>query len=80
LSRRAALPAGAVRTAGDDRAAHAREAKAMTRGARRDRAGQSLVEYALIILLIAIAAIMAVSLLAPQISGVFARITASLGG
>jgi Flp pilus assembly pilin Flp len=51
--------------------------------ASRSAAGcraQSLVEYALIILLIAIAAFAAVSLLAPQLGAVFTRIAASLGG
>jgi Flp pilus assembly pilin Flp len=45
-----------------------------------ERQGQSLVEYALIILLVAIAAFVAVSLLAPQLNAVFNRIAASLGG
>jgi Flp pilus assembly pilin Flp len=42
------------------------------------RAGQGLVEYALIILLVAVAVFAAVSLLAPQLNTVFARIGASL--
>lgn len=41
--------------------------------------GQGLVEYALIIVLISIAAIAAMQLLAGGINGVFSRITAALG-
>jgi Flp pilus assembly pilin Flp len=44
------------------------------------RAGQSLVEYALIIALIAIAVIVAVAAMGGQIQNVFTRITGSLGG
>jgi Flp pilus assembly pilin Flp len=44
------------------------------------RAGQSLVEYALIIVLIAIAVIVALGLLSGQLQNVFTRITSSLGG
>jgi Flp pilus assembly pilin Flp len=44
------------------------------------RMGQGLVEYALIILLIAIGVFVALSLVAPQLNNVFSRITASLGG
>jgi Flp pilus assembly pilin Flp len=44
------------------------------------RMGQSLVEYALIILLIAIGVFVALNLVAPQLSAVFNRITTSLGG
>ena len=40
--------------------------------------GQGLVEYALIMLLVAVAVFTAVSLLAPQLNTVFARIGASL--
>jgi Flp pilus assembly pilin Flp len=49
-------------------------------GGRRPRArsGQGLVEYALIIVLIAVAVIMAMSALSGQIQAVFGRITASL--
>ena len=43
-----------------------------------DRRGQSLVEYALIIVLIAIAVIAAVTLLSGQLGNVFNRITSSL--
>ena len=42
--------------------------------------GQGLVEYALIIVLVAIVAIAALTLLGNQISGVFSRITTTLGG
>jgi Flp pilus assembly pilin Flp len=49
-----------------------------TMGAMTDRTGQGLVEYALLLLLIAVAAVAAVSLLAPQLGAVFNRITASL--
>jgi Flp pilus assembly pilin Flp len=42
------------------------------------RAGQSLVEYALIIVLIAIAVIAAMLAMSGQIQSVFSRITASL--
>ena len=42
-----------------------------------DRRGQSLVEYALIILLIAIAVIVAITALAGQLNTVFNQITAS---
>jgi Flp pilus assembly pilin Flp len=42
------------------------------------RQGQGLVEYALILLLVAIAVFTAVSLLAPQLNSVFARVSASL--
>jgi Flp pilus assembly pilin Flp len=44
------------------------------------RLGQGLVEYALIILLIAVGVFVALSLVAPQLNNVFSRITASLGG
>jgi Flp pilus assembly pilin Flp len=44
------------------------------------RAGQSLVEYALIIVLISIAVILALGLLSGQLQNVFTRITSSLGG
>ena len=42
------------------------------------RKGQGLVEYALIILLIAVGVFVALSLVAPQLNNVFNRITASL--
>lgn len=50
------------------------------RPADRARRGQSLVEYALIIVLISIAIIAAMLALSTQIQGVFSRITASLSG
>ena len=43
-----------------------------------DRPGQSLVEYALIIVLVAIAVIAAMNLMSGQLNNVFSRITASL--
>jgi Flp pilus assembly pilin Flp len=43
-----------------------------------DRSGQSLVEYALIIVLVAIAVIAAMNLMSGQLSNVFSRISASL--
>jgi pilus assembly protein Flp/PilA len=43
-----------------------------------ERQGQSLVEYALIIVLIAIAVIVALGALSGQLNDVFGRITASL--
>lgn len=46
----------------------------------RARSGQSLVEYALIIVLIAIAVILAMTTLSGQLNTVFSRITASLNG
>jgi Flp pilus assembly pilin Flp len=42
------------------------------------REGQGLVEYALIMLLVAVAVFTAVSLLAPKLDTVFARVSASL--
>ena len=42
--------------------------------------GQGLVEYALIIVLIAIVVIAALTLLGPQIGGVFSRINTALTG
>jgi pilus assembly protein Flp/PilA len=44
-----------------------------------EREGQSLVEYALIIVLIAIAIIVAMTALSGQIQNVFNRISSSLG-
>jgi Flp pilus assembly pilin Flp len=48
-------------------------------GRADERAGQSLVEYALIIVLIAIAIIVAMTALSGQIQNVFSKISASLG-
>ena len=45
----------------------------------REREGQGLVEYALIIVLVAIAVIAVVTLLGGQVGNVFSRITSSLG-
>jgi pilus assembly protein Flp/PilA len=42
--------------------------------------GQGLVEYALILVLIAIVVIAILALLGNQVSGVFSRITSALGG
>lgn len=42
--------------------------------------GQGLVEYALILVLVAIVVIAALTLLGPQISNIFERITSNLGG
>nr|WP_169302669.1 Flp family type IVb pilin [Thermobaculum terrenum] len=44
------------------------------------REGQGMVEYALIIVLVSIAAIVALGLLGGQISNVFQRITQTLSG
>jgi Flp pilus assembly pilin Flp len=44
---------------------------------RRDLAGQSLVEYALIILLIALTVFVAVSMLGGQLQGLYSQIAAS---
>ncbi len=42
--------------------------------------GQGLVEYALILVLVAIVVIAILALLGPQISNIFSRITSGLGG
>ena len=42
--------------------------------------GQGLIEYALIILLVAIVVIVTLSLIAPQLSIIFSRIRVGLGG
>ena len=47
---------------------------------RDDEEGQGLVEYALIIALVAIVVIAALLILGPQISNTFNRITNSVGG
>jgi len=49
-------------------------------GVEREEEGQGLVEYALIIVLISIAAIVAMQALAGGITGVFDTINATLGG
>ncbi len=42
--------------------------------------GQGLVEYALILVLVAIVVIAILALLGPQIGNIFSRITSGLGG
>jgi pilus assembly protein Flp/PilA len=42
--------------------------------------GQGLVEYALILVLVAIVVIAILALLGPQISNIFSRVTSGLGG
>ena len=46
----------------------------------RREEGQGLVEYALIIVLVAIVAVAALQLLGTQVSGIFGDITTKLGG
>jgi pilus assembly protein Flp/PilA len=46
--------------------------------ARRDEEGQGLVEYALIIFLVAVVCVAAVTLLGTTVQGVFTNITGSL--
>lgn len=46
----------------------------------RKENGQGLVEYALILVLVAIVVIVVLSILGPQIGNVFSQITAALGG
>ena len=48
--------------------------------AAREEKGQGLIEYALIILLIAIVVIAALTLLGPEIQSVYCSIYAGLGG
>lgn len=45
-----------------------------------DDKGQGLVEYALILVLVAIVVIAILALLGPQIGNIFSRITTGLGG
>jgi pilus assembly protein Flp/PilA len=47
--------------------------------ARRDEEGQGLVEYALIIFLVAVVCVAAVTLLGTTVAAVFTSITGSLG-
>ena len=47
---------------------------------QRKEHGQGLVEYALILVLVAIVVIVVLSILGPQIGNVFSQITAVLGG
>jgi pilus assembly protein Flp/PilA len=49
-------------------------------GLLRQEEGQTLTEYALILVLIAIAAILAMTFLGNQISGIFSSIGATLSG
>jgi pilus assembly protein Flp/PilA len=46
----------------------------------KDEEGQGLVEYALILVLVAIVVIAILALLGPQIGNIFSRITSGLGG
>jgi len=46
---------------------------------RSDESGQGLVEYALILVLVAIVVIAALTLLGPTIGGIFSEITNELG-
>lgn len=54
--------------------------RAMNWVAARKESGQTLVEYALIIVLIAVLLIVALTLLKNQISNAFSNITSGLGG
>lgn len=45
-----------------------------------DEKGQGLVEYALILVLVAIVVIAILALLGPQIGNIFSQITSGLGG
>lgn len=49
------------------------------RSALRSEDGQGLVEYALILVLVAVAVIVVLSTMGTQIAGVFSRINAQLG-
>ncbi len=46
----------------------------------RDQKGQGLVEYALILVLVAIVVIAILMLMGPQIGNIFSRITSGLSG
>jgi pilus assembly protein Flp/PilA len=46
--------------------------------ARRSKSGQTMVEYALIVSLISIAAIAALRILGPKISGIFSKVSTQL--
>lgn len=46
----------------------------------KNEEGQGLVEYALILVLVAIVVIAILALLGPQIGNIFSRITSGLGG
>ncbi len=47
---------------------------------RKDEAGQGLVEYALILVLVAIVVIAILAILGPQIGNIFSRVTNGLSG
>ncbi|MCC7162948.1 MAG: Flp family type IVb pilin [Anaerolineae bacterium] len=47
---------------------------------RRDQEGQGLVEYALILVLVAIVVIAILAILGPQIGNIFSRVTNGLSG
>jgi pilus assembly protein Flp/PilA len=47
---------------------------------RKDEQGQGLVEYALILVLVAIVVIAILAILGPQIGNIFSRVTDGLGG
>lgn len=47
---------------------------------RRDEEGQGLVEYALILVLVAIVVIAILAILGPQIGNIFSQVTNGLGG
>lgn len=55
-----------------------RKLRSLVRRMARDEEGQSMVEYGLIIALIAVVVIAALILLGPKIAGVFNNITANL--
>ena len=47
---------------------------------RQEEKGQGLVEYALILVLVAIVVIAILAILGPQIGNIFSRVTSGLGG
>ena len=47
---------------------------------RKDKEGQGLVEYALILVLVAIVVIAILAIMGPQIGNVFSRVTNGLSG
>ena len=47
---------------------------------RRDEEGQGLVEYALILVLVAIVVIAILAIVGPQIGNIFSQVTNGLGG
>lgn len=52
----------------------------MNSSERKNQAGQGLVEYALILVLVAIVVIAILAILGPEIGNIFSRITGGLGG